>query len=809
LASFDWSSSEFLDDLPGGAYFCDAAGLITYFNSQAAELWGRAPRLNDPADRFNGAMKLYHPDGTPMPHDECYTARALQTGREIRGQEFIIERPDGTRVTALAHVRPFRDSTGKILGAVDILVDITERKQAEQSQALLAAIVESSDDAIISKGLDGTIQTWNAGATRIYGYTADEVIGKPIRMLIPNDRQNEEDEILERLRHGERIEHYETIRLRKDGTLVDITVTISPIRDASGNLIGASKIARDISERKQGERDLQRATEALTAQLVDLRRLHEMSVRLATTLDLQSILDETLRTAAAIEGAGMGLLSLVAPGGDILEVRANLNFDEAFLRETEPVTPYDPGCGRCLAEKRRLVIEDVELDPTFADYRAMARRAGFRAAHHTPLVTRDGKCIGVLSTHFLQPHRPTDRAMHLIDLCVRQAVDFIENARLYAELKDADRRKDEFLVTLAHELRNPLAPIGNSLHILRLSGDLSPSAERVREIMERQFAHLTRLVDDLLETSRITRGKIELRKEHVEVATILRSAIETSSPLIAAAGHELTTSLPDERLTLEADPIRLAQVVANLLNNAAKYTERGGRIRLQARREANEAVLSVTDTGMGIPPEMLGRVFEMFSQVDRTLKRSQGGLGIGLTLAKHLVEMHGGRISVTSAGIGQGSEFVVRLPLATSPAPVPHSPLIPPSQSSDKMPAPRRILVVDDAQAAAATLAKLLEKMGQQVYIAGDAAEAIREVRERRPDLVISDIAMPDMDGYELARALRRSPGLDNLVLVALSGYGQDSDRREALEAGFDRHLVKPVSYEALKALLNEVPDRR
>lgn len=808
MASFDWSSSEFLDDLPGGAYFCDASGCITYFNTQAAELWGRTPRLNDPAERFSGALKLFDAAGNPLLHDQSPMARALQSGREVRGEEFIVERPDGTRVTALAHVRPFRDQAGKIVGAVNMLVDITERKQAERSQALLASIVESSDDAIISKTLDGTIRSWNAGAERIFGYSAGEAVGKPIRMLIPDDRQSEEDEILARLRRGERIEHYETIRRRKDGTLFDITVTISPIRDAAGNLIGASKIARDISERKQGERDLQRATEALTAQLVDLRRLHDMSVRLATTLDLQSILDETLRTAAAIEGAGMGLLSLTAPGGDILEVRANLNFDPAFLQETGPATPHDPGCGRCMAEKRRVVIEDVELDPSFADQRSMAVRAGFRAAHHTPLITRDGKCIGVLSTHFHQPHRPTDRGMHLIDLCVRQAVDFIENARLYAELKDADRRKDEFLVTLAHELRNPLAPIGNSLHILRLSGDLSPSAERVREIMERQFAHLTRLVDDLLETSRITRGKIELRKEHVEVATILRSAIETSSPLIAAAGHELTTTLPDERLMLEADPVRLAQVVANLLNNAAKYTERGGRIRLRARREADEVVLSVTDTGMGIPPEMLGRVFEMFSQVDRTLKRSQGGLGIGLTLAKHLVEMHGGRISVTSGGIGQGSEFVVRLPLATSNAPM-TPPTGTPSPQSDKMPAPRRILVVDDAHAAAATLAKLLEKMGQQVFIAGDAAEAIREVRERRPDLVISDIAMPDMDGYELARVLRRSPGLDGLILVALSGYGQESDRREALEAGFDRHLVKPVSYDALKALLNEVPLRR
>jgi CheY-like chemotaxis protein/anti-sigma regulatory factor (Ser/Thr protein kinase) len=304
-----------------------------------------------------------------------------------------------------------------------------------------------------------------------------------------------------------------------------------------------------------------------------------------------------------------------------------------------------------------------------------------------------------------------------------------------------------------------------------------------------------------LEVSRITRGKIEVRKEPVELVAVLGTAVETSRPLIEAARHQLAIQVSPETMTLLADPVRLAQVVSNLLNNAAKYTEEGGQIWLSARREGQEAVICVRDNGMGISGEMLPRVFEMFAQVDCTLQRAQGGLGIGLTLAKNLVQMHEGCIEAHSEGPGKGSEFIVRLPLMPVP---PHSGAEPPSQPEGAADLPRcRVLVVDDTRAAVFTLGKLLEAMGQRVFTAQDANSALACAREERPDVVFSDIGMPGMDGYELARRLRHEPGLEKVVLVALTGYGQDSDRQKAKEAGFDFHLVKPVGLDELREVLS------
>jgi PAS domain S-box-containing protein len=791
-----------LENLPAAAYLCDRDGLITHFNDHAVRLWGRAPNLNDPVDRFCGSFKLFAVDGRPIPHDECWMALALKNGVEYNGEEVLIERPDGTRRTVLAHATPIRDESGQLVGAMNVLVDITDRKHAADAQSLLAAIVESSDDAIVSKTLDGHILTWNAGAQRLFGYTADEIIGRPITVLIPPDRQGEETTILSRLRRGQRIEHFETVRMTKDARLIDISVTISPVRDHNGQIVGASKVARDISARKRADQDLMALKDALAVQLADLRRLHEMSVRLSTTLDLHSILEDTLRTAVAINGTDLGLLSL-SDENDCLQIVAAQGFDEEFLQSVHAIPPSVGAAGVAFQERRSVVVEDVSTDPYYADYQEMTHRAGFRAVQHTPLITRTGKAVGVLSTHFRQPHHPTDREMRLIDLCTRQAVDFIENARLYAQVCEADCRKDEFLATLAHELRNPRAPISNALHILRLSGELPPAAERVRDIMERQVTHMVRLVDDLLEVSRITRGKIELRREPLDLAAVIESAVDTSRPLITVANHQLAISMPPDVLTVDGDSMRLAQVIANLLNNAAKYTPEGGQIWLTTRREANEAVISVRDTGAGIPAEVLPRIFEMFAQGDRTLNRAQGGLGIGLTLAKSLVQLHGGRIEARSEGLGKGSEFIVHLPLSAT---MPKLIMPTPSRRTAEPLPPRQILVVDDAPAAAYILGKLLEKLGQQVRTAQSASTALECIRDDRPDVIISDIAMPNVNGYELAQRLRSHRELDGVVLVALTGYGQDSDRQRALDAGFDHHLVKPVSVEALEQLLSSLP---
>ncbi len=502
---------DLIDCLPAGTYTCDSEGLITCFNRHAEQLWGRTPKLNDPVDRYCGSFKLYLANGQPIQHDECWMARALKTGRSFNSEEIIVERPDGSRLTILAHANPIHDAQGQLVGALNVLVDISDRKRAEEDQALLAAIIESSDDAIVSKALDGSILSWNRGAERLYGWTAEEVAGKSIMLIIPPDRRDEELEILSRLRRGERIDHFETVRLTRDGHRRNISLTVSPVRDRAGRIFAASKVARDITARKQAEASLVALKDELAAQLSDLRQLQDMSVRLSTTLDLEPILEQTLRTAATIENTSMGLLAVRDQYQNELRVGASLGLTERFLNKLQNLLADGGFCGICFKERRRVIIEDTETDLQFETLKQLARDEGFGAMHCTPLITRSGTILGVLTTLFRRPHRPSNREMQLIDLCGRQAVDFIENARLYAQLCEADRRKDEFLATLAHELRNPLAPLSNSLHLLKLTDDLSPEVQRIRDLMERQVNHMVRLVDDLMEVSRITRGKIELR----------------------------------------------------------------------------------------------------------------------------------------------------------------------------------------------------------------------------------------------------------------------------------------------------------
>jgi CheY-like chemotaxis protein/two-component sensor histidine kinase len=343
--------------------------------------------------------------------------------------------------------------------------------------------------------------------------------------------------------------------------------------------------------------------------------------------------------------------------------------------------------------------------------------------------------------------------------------------------------------------------------LLRLVDRNSDAAEQARSIMERQMSHMTRLIDDLMEISRISSGKIELRREDVELADVVRSAVETSRPLIEAAGHRLALELPDEPLQLHADPLRLAQVVANLLNNAAKYTEEGDYIRLGARREGDQAVLSVRDSGLGIPPELLPRVFDMFAQIDRSLSRAQGGLGIGLALARSLVEMHDGTIEAHSEGPGRGSEFLVRLPLheAAAPAEAAGTTAAHGAGRTDAAAEPRRILIVDDNRDAAESLAMVLKQLGHEVRTVHDSRRALATARLHRPELVLLDLSMPGLDGYAVARLLREDPALRIRAIAAITGLGQPEDRRRSREACIDEHLVKPISPETLRALLTRL----
>jgi signal transduction histidine kinase/CheY-like chemotaxis protein len=438
----------------------------------------------------------------------------------------------------------------------------------------------------------------------------------------------------------------------------------------------------------------------------------------------------------------------------------------------------------------------------------LIRSLGLKSYVCVPLVV-SGEPLGVLTFATAESGRTytgADLAL-AVDLAHRAAVA-VENTQLYQALRDADRRKDEFLATLAHELRNPLAPIRNALQILKMPRVDAATVGRSREMMERQLEQLVRLVDDLLDVSRVMRGKIELRRERVELASVVARAVETVQPLVDAQGHELSVRMASESLPLDGDPVRLAQVVGNLLTNAAKYTEPGGHIWLTAERDEDVAVLRVRDDGIGIAPAMLPRIFELFVQVDHASTKAQGGLGIGLTLVKNLVEMHNGTVEARSEGLGKGCEFVVKLPVAAKAFDDDQGPEA--GRRADQPPSPSGycLLVVDDNRDAADSLAMLLRLHGHEVRVAYSGMAALEMTKTYAPDVVFLDIGMPGMDGYEVARRLRGQPGSGKVVLAALTGWGQKEDRRRTAEAGFDHHLVKPPDPKAVESVLAGLKQR-
>jgi signal transduction histidine kinase/CheY-like chemotaxis protein len=397
--------------------------------------------------------------------------------------------------------------------------------------------------------------------------------------------------------------------------------------------------------------------------------------------------------------------------------------------------------------------------------------------------------------------RVEDRQRQLeLEMSERLAVAH-ERLHLVDQLRQADRRKDEFLATLAHELRNPLAPLSNALQLWGFAKNNPEQLEELRGMMQRQVRQMTRLIDDLLDVSRISRGKISLRTERVELGTLVTAAVESVKPIIAGNNQRLEISVPQTPVFVNADATRVSQVIGNVLHNAAKYTPEGGEISVCVTREGTNACVSIRDTGCGIPPDLLSSIFEMFQQVDQTLDRAQGGLGIGLTLAKRLIEMHGGSIQAKSDGAGHGSEFVITLPAVTVEETSEPEP--PPIRSAPPDLTRRRILVVDDLQESALTLARMLRAIGQEVTTAHDGYTALAHAREHRPEVVFLDIAMPGMNGYEVARRIRALSEIEAPVLIALTGYGQDDDRKRAREAGFDFHLTKPASIEQLISLVS------
>jgi signal transduction histidine kinase/ActR/RegA family two-component response regulator len=415
-----------------------------------------------------------------------------------------------------------------------------------------------------------------------------------------------------------------------------------------------------------------------------------------------------------------------------------------------------------------------------------------------------GRTLGAVTLALGPSGRDLDlRDQALAEDLVGRAAVVIDNARLYRDIQESDRHKNEFLAMLAHELRNPLAPIRNAVQVLKMPNTDSTHQQWASDVIARQVEQMVRLVDDLLDVSRITRGKIQLQSDLVDVAAVVARAVETSRPLIESRKHDLTVELPTEPLYAKADPTRLAQVLANLLNNAAKYTEEGGRIALSAAREENDIVFRVRDNGIGIVPEMLGRVFDLFTQAERAIDRSQGGLGIGLTLVRRLVELHDGTVQAFSAGVGEGSEFVVRLPAPSGATP--KAKRHPSKDVASQTSACFRILIVDDNVDGAESLAVVLRTFGQEVQTVYDGPAALSLAETFHPQIVLLDIGLPGLNGYEVAKRLRAKENVDKPLLVAVTGYGQKEDRLTARRAGFDHHLVKPVVGDTLPALLTSL----
>ncbi len=548
------------------------------------------------------------------------------------------------------------------------------------------------------------------------------------------------------------------------------------------------------------------------------RFLAEASAELAAVVDYESTLQKVANPAVPYF-ADWSAVDLADDDGNLrrLAVAHQDAVKIALVQELMRAYPPDPqspvGAFAVLRSGEPEIVSEITdelLVQEAKDERhlSLIRSLGLKSYICVPLVVA-GKSLGILTFATAESGRKyseTDLAL-AVDLAQRAAVA-IENTQLYQALRETDRRKDEFLAMLAHELRNPLAPIRNALQILKMPGVDEGMVERSREMMERQVQHLVRLVDDLMDVSRVMRGKIELRKELVELATIVARAVETAHPLLDAQGHDLSVRMSSESLLLDADPVRLVQVIGNLLTNAAKYTESKGHIWLTADRDGDTAVLRVRDNGIGIAPQMLPRVFELFVQVDHTSTKAQGGLGIGLTLVRSLVEMHNGTVQAHSDGLGKGCEFVVRLPLVVQPHDLEDGSKVGLQDGYLARPSGKRLLVVDDNQDAADSLAMLLRVHGHEVQVAYSGMAALEKTRTYTPDVVFMDIGMPGMDGYETARLIRQQPGQENVVLAALTGWGQQEDRRRTAEAGFNHHLVKPPEPVALESVLSSIPNR-
>jgi signal transduction histidine kinase/CheY-like chemotaxis protein len=569
-------------------------------------------------------------------------------------------------------------------------------------------------------------------------------------------------------------------------------------------------LRQHIRERERIEDALRTARNQLEAEVSSLNRLHELGTQLLHTPDLPSALEEILRASIDLLGADMGNIQLYDPVEKVLKIAAQQGFEVDFLdRYSTVCAESGTTCGRALRSALRVAIEDVQADAEYAAHLEAASKAGYRSVQSTPLLSRDGKPLGMLSTHFRLPRQPDEHQFRILDLYARQAAEFIEHLRIAERMQEADKRKDEFIATLSHELRNPLSAIVNSAMLLELPDITADKRQWAAKVVQRQCRAMKILLDDLLDASRLSLGRLTLHKQNVTLASVLESAVETTRALIDSAGHTLSVATPPPSVIIHGDPVRLAQIFSNLLSNAAKYTDPGGKITLDIEITPDHAQVRVTDNGIGIEPLFAQEIFGMFSQMETRYGRTATGLGIGLALVRAITELHGGVVKAASDGPGQGSVFTVTLPLAqpvntalqASAAPEPRiSSAGEPGAGSDMK--RWRILVADDNKPSATAISMLLERDSHVVRVVHDGRAALREAERFLPDILLLDIGMPHLNGYEVARAIRAAPWGAGMCLIAATGWGQEKDKKLAEEAGFDVHLTKPIDFRQLRELV-------
>ncbi|NOT28184.1 MAG: response regulator [Acidobacteria bacterium] len=681
------------------------------------------------------------------------------------------------------------------------------RKEAEHIAAgrtrQLRTTLESITDGFVTTDSGWRFTYVNPAAQRLLGHPAEDLLGRPIWDLFPETLNTKVEYAL---RHV--VAQNESVKFESFSERLNRWFSSNAYPTTGG---GVTIYFQDITEKRTAEEEISASRRQLEADLADTRVLHKLSSEIVGHNDAPALYEKLVEAAVHVSRAQLGSLQVIevdaASGTEGLRLLASQGFSEQAAQAWRWVNPASQSvCSRAMRTRDRSIVEDV-LDCDFiagsADL-ALLLELDVRSVQSTPLLSRNGSLLGVISTHWRQPHTPSERELRLLDLLARQAADFLERRGNEESLKDADRRKDEFLVTLAHELRNPLAAVRSTVELLNRKNSDDEELVRARQVLDRHTSLMVRLIDDLMDVGRVARDRLELRLQRVDLVSIVRSAVEMSAPLIERLRHTVQVEWPTDPLIVHGDPDRLGQVVGNLINNACRYTDPGGHIQISAARDGSDAVVTVRDNGIGIPPKSLSSIFEIFSQVDSSFERSQGGLGIGLHLARRLIEMHGGRIRVKSEGPGHGSVFTIWCPVVDGVTATDE----PASPARIASSLPRRVLVVDDNVDGAEMLATLLRLHHQETFVAHDGEAALAAAESFRPDAVLLDIGLPLINGVDVCRRIREQPWGREMVVVAVTGWGQDADRNRSRAAGFDHHLVKPVDHNVVLEILDSIPAR-